>query len=570
MTTRARATEQERRGPGAPRRLALVVGAPLGDDDFCEAVRHSALRAACFFRQEAFETRVILDAEASRDGILEGLRWLRARARVFGDVAVFYYAGHGYLVEDLDEHERSEGRAPAFHQMIVPVDFLDSTPGDFRGILGVELGEQLEAIARVTDNVTVILDCCHAAQNVRDAGKLNEAEVRALLQRSGELVHRQRGLPHYLERAPPPRSTQGGIARLLASTTDQRSYPVQLADSSWALLFSDTLFTVLDLPGARAWSWESILALTRKRVWERRPEQRPDVAGERYRVPFARETARLPANLFFAVCEGARVELPYATFLSVQVGDEFELLEVSAEGASAEAGAVVGRARCERADVSEVVLRSSSADPARPLPAVMYARGPALRPEARWSRLRERLESCRVDASGHGYEIRWGVIRDGGEEALETGVVAKLRHLDQVYVSTQNRSSYTNWHCAVLRVDHHLQVHHWTLVDSSGVLVIPGTTRFLTAGPYDECSGIEIRCDGDQGAEPREERLLVLLANGPFAAQSLDTTRPPLGEAPLHFGDAPTTMVRADRLRVVELRYRLHRRLPRVDKPHRT
>ena len=50
----------------------------------------------------------------------------------------------------------------------MPTDFEQSTPDGFRGILAEELRALQLALSTKTDNVTTILDCCHAALMSRD------------------------------------------------------------------------------------------------------------------------------------------------------------------------------------------------------------------------------------------------------------------------------------------------------------------------------------------------------------------------------------------------------------------
>ena len=79
------------------------------------------------------------------------------------DAAVVYYCGHGLYATNRDRQDELQ-----IVQAIAPTD-LDATTGDdFRSITAWELAIKLAQLTAMTRNVTVLLDCCHAAQMTRD------------------------------------------------------------------------------------------------------------------------------------------------------------------------------------------------------------------------------------------------------------------------------------------------------------------------------------------------------------------------------------------------------------------
>lgn len=102
--------------------------------------------------------RIVTDARATRAAILDGVRWLVARAKR-GDVLVFHYSGHGSQMVDTDGDEL-DGR----DETICPHDF--ATAGmikddDFRSLFaGLPAGVNLD----------VVLDSCHSGTGTRELG----------------------------------------------------------------------------------------------------------------------------------------------------------------------------------------------------------------------------------------------------------------------------------------------------------------------------------------------------------------------------------------------------------------
>jgi hypothetical protein len=147
---------------GGGRRLALCVGidayptAPLGG-----CVNDARDWATAFMRLGFERPRMLLDRQATRDGIMSALAGLVTDSRA-GDVIVFQYAGHGTQVPDLDGDE-IDGDTPDQDEALCPVDF-DS------GALLID--DDLRTIfARLPDgvNLTCFFDCCHSGTITRMA-----------------------------------------------------------------------------------------------------------------------------------------------------------------------------------------------------------------------------------------------------------------------------------------------------------------------------------------------------------------------------------------------------------------
>ena len=142
--------------------------------------------SGCVNDVEAFETflrsraagdepsiRLLRNEEATRDAIIAGFRAHLAQAKP-GDVAVFYYAGHG-----------SQEHAPAEFWHLEP-DKLDETlvchdsrlPGSW-DLADKELARLIDEEAATGAHVVVILDCCHSGSGTRDLRDQETAVRRA-------------------------------------------------------------------------------------------------------------------------------------------------------------------------------------------------------------------------------------------------------------------------------------------------------------------------------------------------------------------------------------------------------
>jgi len=146
---------------------------------------------------------LLLGRAATKEAVREAIvGWLAARAQP-GDLAIFYFAGHGSQVYDLDGDEPD-----GLDETLAPVDVLplssanDIRDDEFRGWL-----------AMVRTDVVVILDSCHSGTATRASGMRTRS----------------------LDRAPPPEAARAPTA------LPQRDDRQAMADST---------IRVLELAGA--------------------------------------------------------------------------------------------------------------------------------------------------------------------------------------------------------------------------------------------------------------------------------------------------------------------------------
>ena len=119
------------------------------------------------------------DEQASRDGILQALESLIDRADT-GDIAVFYYAGHGHQITDDDANEELDG----YDEVLVPYGAPDhsGSPDEVQRAYNGEyhirddtlgmLLDRLNAKVGPDGNVAVFLDSCFSGTGTRGANQL--------------------------------------------------------------------------------------------------------------------------------------------------------------------------------------------------------------------------------------------------------------------------------------------------------------------------------------------------------------------------------------------------------------
>jgi hypothetical protein len=128
----------------------------------------------------------LLNREATRQAVIEGFRQHLGQARA-GDIALFYYAGHGGQEKTPPELWHLE--PDRLNETLV---CHDSRAIGSRDLSDKEIAKLLREIARNHPQIIVILDCCHSGSATR--GELNiETAVR-----KAPLDPRDRPLNSYL------------------------------------------------------------------------------------------------------------------------------------------------------------------------------------------------------------------------------------------------------------------------------------------------------------------------------------------------------------------------------------
>lgn len=353
------------RGTGA--QIALLIGCP---GKGLTGVRRDVALMREELEARGFRCRELVGEPATRTGILAALEALRGEVRG-GDAVVIYYSGHGgqCLVATGEE------RWPTW-SYLVPVDH--DFDRCFRGIADFEVSEHARALCEITRNVTVILDCCHAARMVRGAATrggtrvaYEVADLEAAATRGTRSVKTLMVMPPDIaaaheeleRRRPSVDESNPWVVRVVATASAARAFEV--GDRG---VLTAALVEALAESRTRArasMSWDTIIRRVRERMLERGRSrgQRAELEGPRDRLPFSLRTAGdLRSRLtFFRGSDGSeRVE--GGRLHGVVVGGELEILSGERE--------IAARARVVRVydDNAVVQLRAAVEDGSAPTP----------------------------------------------------------------------------------------------------------------------------------------------------------------------------------------------------------
>ena len=109
------------------------------------------------------EIRVLVDARATKKGIMDRLEWLVRDAKA-GDRLLFHFSGHGSQIRDRDGDELKDH----LDEILCPHDM------DWDGtyIVDDELKVLFSGLAKGA-NLEVLLDCCHSGTGTREAAAMS-------------------------------------------------------------------------------------------------------------------------------------------------------------------------------------------------------------------------------------------------------------------------------------------------------------------------------------------------------------------------------------------------------------
>jgi hypothetical protein len=147
----------------SPTKRALLIASPYGD---LQGPENDVDMMAKVLEKRGFQLNRCCREQATREGIRSAWQQLISETST-DDIVVVYYSGHGGEALSAKEAGRKDNGQPWRLQFIVPMDY-DQKPGDFSGISEAELSQLLLDTTNRTQNVTVILDCCHSGRMVRD------------------------------------------------------------------------------------------------------------------------------------------------------------------------------------------------------------------------------------------------------------------------------------------------------------------------------------------------------------------------------------------------------------------
>lgn len=257
---------------------------------------------------EGPDQRVLLDRQASKQGIADAFRWLAEQATDSSDVVVIYYSGHGSWAPDANGDEED-----GFDEAIVPWDTREMhNPAQL--VIDDELGEWLSRLG--TSNVTVIIDACHSGSTTRGA--------------PDEDFPRGRG-------PKPPQTAVVPVGGMLSGGDQNLNHVLLTGAASWELAYEDRtpeglifgkftyhLTQVLDNAQRGSTTYDQVMRQVHTRLGVDR--QTPQLEGDGAAVLF-RVHEGVPARAFAVVSPlgGNAVRLDLGAVHGVRTGSVFDV-----------------------------------------------------------------------------------------------------------------------------------------------------------------------------------------------------------------------------------------------------
>ena len=263
---------------------------------------------------------VLREKDATREGILAAYERLISDHRP-QDAAVIYYSGHGGRAAN---PKWAPGVATAqYLQFIVPSDF-EARDGAFHGIFAFELSALMARLTKAGRNVTVVLDCCHAAMMSRDYEKLTPRALPRVW--TDGVAERLGSLKTLWDETAAVEGNPDAI-RLVAADFDRSAYESPRADGRPGGLMTAALERALGESGRAGTSvnWAALGSRVREVVMRAAPEQRPEVEGpSRRRLFQLEETGEFDGVAFFR--ENGRPALRAGSLLGSVKGAEYVVM----------------------------------------------------------------------------------------------------------------------------------------------------------------------------------------------------------------------------------------------------
>jgi hypothetical protein len=305
---------------------ALIIACPFGGLNGpladAEAMKNALLK-------QGFEIAECCGPSATRRGILEAWQCL-IDATSAGDTVVIYYAGHGALVRPRDEEGDAVSQELPTYQVLVPMDYDQTTNDDFRGILSMEISYLLRNTTAKSRNVTVIIDCCHSGRLFRGPGwglefrsrNLSEVRYHSVADFLARL-HREGHFRAELDITGNPHAV-----RIAASTPNESAMEYANSQGVWRGALTEALISALELVNGHEVSWRTILLHVRRLVQSRFPSQHPQAEGPAERVPFSMRNVMAAALQHLVAVDDTPVLLA-GSLIGIQEGNIYAVMPFS-------------------------------------------------------------------------------------------------------------------------------------------------------------------------------------------------------------------------------------------------
>ncbi|KAJ5142530.1 Peptidase C14 caspase catalytic [Penicillium bovifimosum] len=267
-----------------PTKCALLIASPYGE---LEGPENDVEMISRVLHKRGFQISQCCGSAATRDGIRSAWHDLISQISP-DDTVVIYYSGHGGEALSVKSADQQDSSQPRRLQYIVPIDYKE-VPGEFHGISEEELSQWLLDTTNKTQNVTVILDCCHSGRMVRDSRYVNTSRRKNLpttlyhnialyiqsLQEKGLLRERTHlgDNPH--------------AVRIAAAAPWESAYEYE---NDWGMpvgALTEALVRVIEETDDDHISWKTVMLRVQELVNTSFPQQHPRVEGPHTRFLFS-------------------------------------------------------------------------------------------------------------------------------------------------------------------------------------------------------------------------------------------------------------------------------------------
>ncbi|UKZ81815.1 hypothetical protein TrVFT333_009589 [Trichoderma virens FT-333] len=267
-----------------PTKWALLIACPYGK---LEGPINDVKSMHALLERHGFEVVLCCGIEAVRDAILNSWNELISKVKE-GDAVVVYYSGFGGIAE-LPLTEADDRVWASFGNWAGQFRHPDVS-GQFRGILDVEISALVRRTTDITENVTIIFDCCHSGRIARDPWHDGAAVPKNL-----PLVYHKELFTHlqWLRSQGIDVQNYGGLernklaVRVVAAADSETSweYVDEYGRSGGAL--TKALVPILDQALKANASWKDVIARVCEQVNCRFPRQNPQAEGPHMRLIFS-------------------------------------------------------------------------------------------------------------------------------------------------------------------------------------------------------------------------------------------------------------------------------------------
>ena len=270
------------------------------------------------------QIQLLTESEATREGILRSFRsqlveparlWANSGRTDPAPAFLFHFSGHGSLARD------ATGTKPSgFDETVVPYD---SRQADVFDLRDWELGALIDELGQFTNNITIVLDCCHSGSGTRSSGRMCAPDLR---------------VPPPVIASPrlkPQTGLRSGASEritdyVLLAACDAKQIAEEYHDSSsgHTVVFGAMTYALTEV--LRSLKLQSVtyrelheMTVDRVRTWY--PSQSPQCEGDRDRLLFQGKHAKREVSFSVVVSSAEECTIDTGLLHGYRSGEEFDV-----------------------------------------------------------------------------------------------------------------------------------------------------------------------------------------------------------------------------------------------------